>query len=381
MILAFESFPRFLLACIHFVLLFSAGSHAFAENGFSNSTPSEKVALLRDAVDKVLHQLDAKQGPGMAVWVEVNDEVIYSNWGGLAQRDKKIPIDGDTVFELASASKPLTAAIVLQLCERGGLNLDDFAITWIPDLPKQWSRITVHNLLSQTSGIPDFLSQINAAKLVGLDGLTNQQLLQRWRANPALNFPSGSEVEYSNSNYVLLAEIISQVCGTSFAQCMRERIFIPLGMKHSRVESEQALESETLALNYAASVRTKGIQLRTEGPTGIYSSLNDVALWLRAYKAGDIVSKTAIKLMTTPSSSKSIFENGERYGMGWVLPAENSPAGAFEHAGQKDGYRTLIRGNPTHKVNYIILSNGGDFVQFASTEVQYWIKELFEQPD
>lgn len=360
--------------------MFSVGSHAFAENGFLNSTPSERVALLRDAVDKVLRQLDAKQGPGMAVWVEVNDEVIYSNWGGLAQRDKKIPIDGDTAFELASASKPLTAAIVLQLCERGGLNLDDFAITWIPDLPTQWSTITVQNLLSQTSGIPDFMSQINAAKLVGLDGLTNQQLLQRWRANPALNFPSGSEVEYSNSNYVLLAEIISQVCGTSFAQCMREKIFNPLGMNHSRVESEQALAGETLALNYATTIRTKGIQLRTEGPTGIYSSLNDVALWLRAYKAGDIVSKTATKLMTIPSSSSPIFQNGERYGMGWVLPAENSPIGAYEHAGQKDGYRTLIRGNPTHQVNYIILSNGGDFVQFASSEVQYWIKELFEQP-
>lgn len=338
----------------------------------------DRIALFRDSVDKILIQLDEKQGPGMAVWVEVEGEVIYSKSAGLAHRAQRISIDGNTTFELASASKPLTASLVLQLAESGLLHLDDAAIKWLPELPPLWQTITIRHLLNQTAGIPDYMSQINATKLLGLDGLTNKQLMQRWQTNHQLNFVPGTQVEYSNSNYVILAEIASRACGIGFGQCLRKRIFEPLGMNNTRVDSEASGQGESLALNYALSKRTKGIHLRTEGPTGIYSSLNDIARWLRAYQSGKIISVEGTALMTSPVSSNPVFENGERYGMGWVLPPEDARQGSYTHAGQKDGYRTLISANTKAQVNYIILSNGGDFVQPISTEVQYWIQELFD---
>ena len=341
---------------------------------------NERIALFRESVDKILNQLDKKQGPGVAVWVEVDGEVVYSKWAGLAQREMRIPIDGNTTFELASASKPLTAALVLQLAESGQLQLDDAAIKWLPELPPVWGAITIRNLLNQTAGIPDYMSQINSTKLLGLDGLTNQQLLKRWETGSRLNFKPGTQVEYSNSNYVLLAEIASSACGTGFGQCLRQRIFQPLGMNSTRVESEESSQGEVLALNYALSKKTKGILLKTEGPTGIYSSLNDIALWLQAYQAGKIVSKAGTTLMTTPVLMSPVFDSGERYGMGWVLPPEDNKIVSYTHAGQKDGYRTLISANTTNHVNYIILSNGGDFVQPISTEIKYWIQEIFEAP-
>ena len=349
-----------------------------AEESQVPANKNDRIAFFRESVDKILNQLDKKQGPGMAVWVEVDGEVVYSKWAGLAQREKRIPIDGDTIFELASASKPLTAALVMQMAEAGLLQLDDAAIKWLPQLPPVWGTITIRNLLNQTAGIPDYMSQINSTKLLGLDGLTNKQLLQRWETGNLLNFNPGTQIEYSNSNYVLLAEIASSACGTGFGQCLRQRIFEPLGMTHTRVESEDSSRAEVLALNYALSKKTKGILLKTEGPTGIYSSLNDIALWLQAYQAGKIVSKAGTTLMTTPVLSNPVFESGERYGMGWVLPPEDKKIGSYTHAGQKDGYRTLISANTTDHVNYIILSNGGDFVQPISTEVKYWIQEIFE---
>ncbi len=351
-----------------------------AEQSALPTNKNERIAFFRDSVDKILNQLDKKQGPGMAVWVEVDGEVVYSKWAGLAQREMRIPIDDNTTFELASASKPLTAALVLQLAEGGLLQLDDAAIKWLPQLPPLWGAITVRNLLNQTAGIPDYMSQINSTKLLGLDGLTNKQLLQRWDTGHHLNFQPGTQVEYSNSNYVLLAEIASIACGTDFGKCLRQRVFDPLGMTHTRVESEASVQGEILALNYALSKKTKGILLRTEGPTGIYSSLNDIALWLQAYQAGKIVSKAGATLMTTPALVSPVFESGERYGMGWVLPPEDNKIGSYTHAGQKDGYRTLISANTTDRVNYIILSNGGDFVQPISTEIKYWIQEIFEAP-
>jgi CubicO group peptidase (beta-lactamase class C family) len=223
------------------------------------------------------------------------------------------------------------------------------------------------------------MNQINATKLMGLDGLTNLQLLKKWETQTSLNFPPGSQVEYSNSNYVVLAEIVAKACGLSFGQCLRQRIFQPLGMNNTRVESDAPAKEETLALNYALTRKTKGIRLLTEGPTGIYSSLNDISLWLRAYQAGNIVSKSVAELMTTPANSSPLFDNGDRYGMGWVISVDSAAQGAYSHAGQKDGYRTLISGNPSANINYIILSNGGDFLQTASTEIEYWISEVFQQ--
>ena len=363
---------------VTFCLLSFLSIGVSAQEPLVPANKNERIALFRESVDKILNQLDKKQGPGVAVWVEVDGEVVYSKWAGLAQREMRIPIDGNTTFELASASKPLTAALVLQLAESGLLQLDDAAIKWLPQLPSVWGAITIRNLLNQTAGIPDYMSQINSTKLLGLDGLTNQQLLKRWETDSRLNFNPGTQVEYSNSNYVLLAEIASSACGTGFGQCLRQRIFQPLGMNSTRVESEESSQGEVLALNYALSKKTKGILLKTEGPTGIYSSLNDIALWLQAYQAGKIVSKAGTTLMTTPVLMSPVFDSGERYGMGWVLPPEDNKIVSYTHAGQKDGYRTLISANTTNYVNYIILSNGGDFVQPISTEIKYWIQEIFE---
>ena len=363
---------------VTFCLLSFLSIGVSAQEPLVPANKNERIALFRESVDKILNQLDKKQGPGVAVWVEVDGEVVYSKWAGLAQREMRIPIDGNTTFELASASKPLTAALVLQLAESGLLQLDDVAIKWLPQLPSVWGAITIRNLLNQTAGIPDYMSQINSTKLLGLDGLTNQQLLKRWESGGRLNFNPGTQVEYSNSNYVLLAEIASSACGTGFGQCLRQRIFQPLGMNNTRVESEESSQGEVLALNYALSKKTKGILLKTEGPTGIYSSLNDIALWLQAYQAGKIVSKAGTTLMTTPVLMSPVFDSGERYGMGWVLPPEDNQIVSYTHAGQKDGYRTLISANTTNYVNYIILSNGGDFVQPISTEIKYWIQEIFE---
>ena len=343
-----------------------------------NASKTERIAVFRENVDKILRQLHTKQGPGLAVWVELEGEVIYKNWGGLAHREQRIPIDGDTAFELASAAKPMTAAAVMQLADNGVLSLEDSILKWLPELPAEWADITVGHLLAQRAGVPDYMRQINASSLMELDGLTNDKLLQRWRRDPRLNFQPGTQVQYSNSNYVLLAEIVAKACGVSFGECLRQRMFEPLGMVRSRVESDEQGQGETLALNYAATKRTKGIQLRTEGPTGIYSSLSDMALWLRAYQDEKIVSAASQARMTRPASSISAFENGDFYGLGWVLSSDKPAHGAYAHAGQKDGYRTLVRVNPYYRVNYILLSNGGDLVQPVTNEVHYWIKELFE---
>ena len=154
------------------------GQQTLANEAISALNKQERIAHFRDATDKLMKQLHSRKGPGLAVWLEVDGETVYNNWGGMAQRDKQIPIDSNTAFELASASKPLTAAAAMQLVEAGMLGLDDTAMKWLPDLPMQWSKITVRQLLTQSAGVPDYMNQINSARLKELDGLTNQHLLK-----------------------------------------------------------------------------------------------------------------------------------------------------------------------------------------------------------
>ena len=343
------------------------------------ASKDERIAFFRTKADKVLQKIDGKHGPGLVVWVEVDGKVAYNKSAGFANKIKTLPIDENTVFKLASVSKPLTATVVLQLADAGLLNIEDPATKWLSDLPSDWSNMTVKDLLTHRSGIPDYIKRIDISKVHELDGLTNLQLLERWKNDPRLNFSPGTDVEYSNSNYVLLAEIVAKVCNTSFAKCLRQRMFTPLGMNHTRTESEAAISGETLALNYAENTLTNGITLFTEGPIGISSSVSDAAKWLQAYQAGKIISKETVDLMTTPASPIPVNESLERYGMGWFLPAVNSPQGSYAHSGQQDGYRTLIRANLMKNVNYIILSNGGDLLEPERNELWYWIQQSFEK--
>jgi CubicO group peptidase (beta-lactamase class C family) len=374
---AFSSYVRCASGyALQFLLLLSlaACSTVSPAPGASND---ERVAFIHAKADKVFQRIESKHGPGLVAWIELDGQAVYKNSAGLADKNRGLFIDDNTIFELASVSKPLTATTILLLAERGQLKIDDVAMKWLPELPPNWRSITIRNLLTHSSGIPDYIKRLEISKVHELDGLTNQNLLERWHTNLHLNFEPGTDVEYSNSNYVLLAEIISKVCNMSFGECMRQRMFDPLGMTHTRVASEM-VSDEPLALNYASTTLTHGINLLTEGPIGIFSSITDMATWLHAFQAGNIVSNETVALMTTPASTKPANESGEFYGMGWFLPSKNSPAGTYAHIGQKDGYRTLIKANPKRHLNFIIFDNGGDLLEQERNEIRYWFQQAFE---
>ena len=191
----------------------------------ADAPDSLRIATFQTMADRVMARGISPEGPGLAVLVKMNGRVVYEGAAGMADRIRGVRITGKTTFELASASKPLTASAVLKLVEAGSIYLDDSAKKWLPDLPNDWSEITVRDLLTHQSGIPDYMVGMairDAPRL--LDGLTNEMLTARWRASPALLFTPGSRSQYSNSNFVLLAEIVAIASGRPFAQgdCMKQ---------------------------------------------------------------------------------------------------------------------------------------------------------------
>lgn len=338
-----------------------------------------RVATLRNMADHVLaHDVDPN-GPGLAVVVRLDGKIVYRGSAGLADRLNHVPITTNTAFELASASKPVTAATVLKLVETGAIHLQDPITNWLSDLPADWSKISVRDLLTHQSGIPDYMVGINFRELTALNGLTNSMLIERWRTASALKFTPGSRSEYSNSNYVLLAEIVVRASHQSFGERLAQSIFSPLDMQASYVDGSTPPADTKLALNYGDTKLTDGIQLRTQGPTGVFSSAEDLSRWLIALGDGRVLSAAMLQQMTSPQSVGPTFQDGERYGYGWALPALGDMRDTYAHAGKKDGYQSILYVNRARKLSYVILSNGGEPLAPAVNTIRYWIQTFLEQ--
>ena len=279
------------------------------------------------------------------------------------------------MFQLASVSKPITAIAVMRLADAGRLSLDDTARQWLPDLPASWSAITVRQLLAHRSGVPDYIANVPVAQVPRLDGLTNAGLLQRFAQDPRLDFLPGTAAAYSSSNYVLLAEIIARAAGQSYAEHLRATLFEPLGMRATYVAGAAVPAGISQALNFASLTTTWGIHLLTVGDMGIFSSVADMDLLLRAFRGGQLVSAATARAMTVAQSGQAVNPAGEFYGFGWLVPGNITQPAVYAHSGQKDGFRSLVRINQQQDLELVMLSNGGE----ASLRVMNAVRGVVQQ--
>ena len=339
----------------------------------------QRVAAFKARADRMLAEIDPK-GPGLSVIVMADGQIAYLGNAGLADVAAKRRIDNHTSFELGSLSKPITAMAVLQLVDRKVVGLKDPVRRWIPELPTTWPDVTVRDLLAQQSGIPDFLRQVPLAQISSFDGLTNAGLIDRLRASPTLLFPPGSRSRYNNSNYVLLAEIVARASGMSFHDYLEHRIFQPLGLISSFADGGSAPPGAVEALNFGLTRSTNGIRLRTVGPTGVFSSTDDISKLISALLAGRFLAPDTLQAMISPQSAGATFDDGEHYGYGWAMPvdANGYAKGIFAHMGQKDGFHSIAFVDTVHRLDYVILCNGGDPALHVMDGIRYLFQVLLQ---
>jgi CubicO group peptidase (beta-lactamase class C family) len=239
--------------------LLALGALALPLAGCGGSMPAsaipadEKPAFVAAQIDDILRSQQDAQAAGLSILLRKYGATVYSNSKGMAQAAQSAQITGNTVFQLASVSKPITAIAVMRLVEAGRLSLDDTALEWLPGLPASWSAITVRHLLAHRSGVPDYIANVPVAQIPRLEGLTNAGLLQRFAQDARLDFVPGSAPAYSSSNYVLLAEIIARSARQPYADHLRTTIFEPLGMRSTFVAGAEVPANISLALNFARS--------------------------------------------------------------------------------------------------------------------------------
>lgn len=341
--------------------------------------PQERHAGMRKRIDAILAR-QAHGAPGLSVAVLKDGFPIYISSSGMANLGAGTAIDAHTVFPLFSITKPLTAIAIMQLHERKLLALDTPLARLLPDLPVKWGEVTVHQLLSHQSGIPNYLWGVKRAAVLKLDGVGNEALLQSFAPDSALEFTPGTRAAYCNTNYLLLAQIIARVSGRSYGQYMREHIFAPLGMHDSHVAGEAPPQPAKAALNYARSSKVIGIDFATVGAMGVYSSAADMGLLLQGLRSGRLVSAASLAAMTRPQSPHPITAKGEFYGYGWYLLRGAEPLSMFAHSGGGDGFRNAIRINHARGIAYVILSNGGAATEKTSHAVLAVLQRTYELP-
>lgn len=175
-----------------------------------------------------------ENSPGFSIAVFRGNDIILEKQYGIANLDYNIPITNETVFDIGSIAKQFTAAAILLLQNEGKLSIKEPAHKYIDNLPRyKKGDPTIEQLLNQTSGIPEVDPYLHLTDLSFNDLLTQSRISNIIVNLKELNFKPGAYFEYTNANYILLANIIEKVSGKSFAKYLQDQIFSPLKMEHT----------------------------------------------------------------------------------------------------------------------------------------------------
>ncbi len=184
-------------------------------------------------VDALFERWDRTDSPGCSLGIVREGRLIYERSYGMANLEHDIPITPDTVFRIASVSKQFTAMSLLLLEQDGALSLDDDIRKYLPDMPDYGRPISIRHLLQHSSGIRDYEGFTTLLGISYEDTYIQREVLELLARQKTLNFAPGERYLYSNSGYLLLAEIAQRVSGKTLRQFVDERIFRPLDMRAS----------------------------------------------------------------------------------------------------------------------------------------------------
>ncbi len=312
-----------------------------------------------DAVDDYLNaQRTAKHIPGLSVVVVLDGTVVKSVAYGVSDTDARTPVTFDTVYALGSCTKPVTAVAVLQLVEAGKVDLDAPASRYLDTLPAAWKAITVRQLLTHTSGLPNYRALVDVKKLSD-PKYTLPSAVETLLAKTKLDFPPGTKYEYSNTNYHVLGELIEKVSGQTYGAYLVSHQFQAAGMMHTTL-ADPTRTAPNLAAGYnwdgkVVAKNTVVFPSRLDfGDTGLLSTVNDMAKWTVALASGNLLAPTTLLQMIAPGT----LTNGTpiTYGLGLVVTDYRGQT-LVGHSGAVPGYSSSVFYFRDSKLAAVVLCN------------------------
>ena len=311
----------------------------------------------------VTAEMTRQRIPGVEVGVYRNGHSVLAKGYGLANVELKVPVRPTTLMQSGSVGKQFAATAIMMLVEQGKIGLDDSIAKYFPEAPDSWRQIAVKNLLSHTSGIAEYSTDAQTGPGGEFDlrlDVTEDELVRKVEKMP-IEFEPGDKWAYRDANYMLLGVLIHRVTGQFYGDYLHERIFVPLGMRSTRIISDK-----DIIPGRAAGYEIEGGTLKNQdfvSPTfnstadgAMYFNVVDLEKWDRALYGTTLLTKASLDRMWTPFVLNDGRANSAGYGFGWRVGEQNGHR-LLAHGGFWQGFTCYIARYVNDGLTVVVLTN------------------------
>lgn len=360
--------------CLVFFLAFAVLPILAAAASAQTATDrSAQADSRRQAIERLLQPWNRPGAPGVAVSVTVDGAIITQLAVGEGDLEQGAMIGPHSVFEAASISKQFTAFAVLLLEQDGLLAIDDPVSKYIPEMTR-FEPITLRQLMTHTGGLRDGLTLLTAAGWREEDFSDNGQVLDMVARQETLNFAPGAAFQYSNSGYVLLAEVVRRVSGQSLADFSKARIFEPLGMQHTRFQSDISDIVPARVHSYDVrkdSYRREVLNSAVIGSSGLLTTVTDLSRWALNFETGAVGGPAVLRRL----EEQGRLRDGavSHYALGQEFHTYKGLK-SWSHGGRDAGFRSFLLRVPDERFSVAILANRKDV---DAAEIAYRVADIY----
>ena len=313
---------------------------------------------LTDKVDRVFADWNTTSSPGCALAIVKDGHIVYEHGYGMANLELGIAITPQSVFDIGSVSKQITAMAMLLLAEEHKLSLDDDVRKYLPEIPDYGSTITIRHMLHHTSGLRNYDDLFDLEGIPEADLTTDRDAMDLIVRQKGVNFKPGEEFLYSDTNYFLMSQIVKRVTGQTLRQFAQDRIFGPLGMTSTHFHDDHTMIVPRRATGYAPH-KGGGFEMDMSnfeqlGDGSVMTTVEDLAKWDQNLEHPSVGGADAIRQLTTPGT----LNNGQLipYAMGLFLDHYRG-LNWIHHSGEWVGYRAALSRFPDQHFSTLVTCN------------------------
>lgn len=313
---------------------------------------------LTDKVDRVFADWNTTSSPGCALAVVKDGHIVYEHGYGMANLELGIAITPQSVFDIGSVSKQITAMAILLLAQEHKLSLDDDVRKYLPEIPDYGSTITIRHMLHHTSGLRNYDDLFDLEGIPEADLTTDRDAMDLIVRQKGVNFKPGEEFLYSDTNYFLMSQIVKRVTGQTLRQFAQDRIFGPLGMTSTHFHDDYTMIVPRRATGYAPH-KGGGFEMDMSnfeqlGDGSVMTTVEDLAKWDQNFEHPVVGGADAIRQLTTPGT----LNNGQPipYALGLFLDHYRG-LNWIHHSGEWVGYRAALSRFPEQHFSTLVTCN------------------------
>jgi CubicO group peptidase (beta-lactamase class C family) len=294
----------------------------------------------------------AKQGRfSGAVLIAKDGKVLFRKAYGMADIENSVPNTPETVFRIGSITKSFTALAILQIQAQGKLSVTDKVVDYLPEFPAAWQEITIHHLMTHTSGIPDY-----SRRALGIK--------EAFALNEPLVTKPGETLKYSNFGYILLGQIIEKTSGTKYDEYLAANVLKPLAMTHTAFDRNRAIvahRARGYVFDGAGVANALMPEMQGAGPAGaLHSTLDDLYLYDQAFYGSTVITRKIAQQLFRGNADWNMpypFNMpGAKYAYGWLVD-EQAKHPYTRHGGWVDGFVSELIRFPQDHATIILLCN------------------------